>query len=245
MNRTQKLAAWMGAGTASLILFNLAPDLVILSTLLGLSWGTGCYLARQAHPASFGFRKMKPREDYDARAAGWLIHELRFGNKHTRPETREALTRVLPRLKASDRRRLDSNHLNYLHYLLGTTSPIRDAEFLLALLKALEQVGDSRFLGPVRHLAARRAWSPNQRRVQSAARSCLVFLEQKAEQERIRQTLLRPTSAEALPAETLLRPVEGAADFNPSELLHVLERPVAAYAVSQAEEPVTPLQMRG
>jgi hypothetical protein len=93
------------------------------------------------------------------------------------------------------------------------------AEFMVAVLKALEQRGSSRILPCIEHLANEKPRSAAQQRVRAAAQACLPSLLKRAERERLAETLLRPTATPATPVDDLLRPAQDAAEIAPQELL--------------------------
>lgn len=78
----------------------------------------------------------------------------------------------------------------------------RDADLILAILRALEQVGDEKALPAVERLVEIEPYH----KVGRAAEACLPALRQRVEQARLAQTLLRPASAPNAPSEVLLRP---------------------------------------
>ena len=90
----------------------------------------------------------------EVEVVGTLLEILNIGTRqdwYVRKVIRAALTRLLPRLKASDASRLTPKHWETLHRELQT----EEAPLLLAILKALEQVGDARSLPYVEKLARR------------------------------------------------------------------------------------------
>jgi hypothetical protein len=93
------------------------------------------------------------------------------------------------------------------------------AEFMVAVLQALEQHGSSRILPCIEHLANEKPRSAAQQRVRAAAQACLPSLLERAERERLAETLLRPTATPEPPADNLLRPAQDTAEIAPHELL--------------------------
>jgi hypothetical protein len=93
------------------------------------------------------------------------------------------------------------------------------ADFMVAVLKALERHGNSRILPCIEHLANEKPRSVAQQRVQAAAQACLPSLLERAERERLAETLLRPTARPGTPADNLLRPAQDDAEIAPRELL--------------------------
>jgi hypothetical protein len=155
----------------------------------------------------------------DVRAMGALIEALDWPEEQVRVAARLALLRLLPRLRASDATLLRPGQRASLYRYLKMRNAHRDVDFLLAILKALEQVGDASALPPVQRLAEGAGHTYNQRRVRRAARECLPYLEARAEQQRASQTLLRASSAVATTPQMLLRPATGGNNAEPQQLL--------------------------
>ncbi|HLL80518.1 MAG TPA: hypothetical protein VKT25_13515, partial [Ktedonobacteraceae bacterium] len=132
------------------------------------------------------------------------------------------LTGLLPRLQASDAILLTETQRAALGYAL--TSNVGDARFLIAALKALEQVGDSSALSVVEKLAAGRIRTADPKRVQAAAQECLLFLRARYEQQRASETLLRASERSETLADTLLIPAKGVVATEVSELLRADEK---------------------
>lgn len=117
-----------------------------------------------------------------------------------------ALTRLLPRLKASDARLLTSAQRGCLYSFLSPAEVRTHPELVAALLGALEQVGDMAAVPYVRSLAQMPARSARMAAIRDAAEQCLPTLMERARLNTDHQTLLRPAEAPGLPEETLLRP---------------------------------------
>jgi hypothetical protein len=131
---------------------------------------------------------------------------------------REILTPLLPRLRASDAALLEPRHLALLgddlcHSARRAGTSSGHARYDLAILKALEQVGDETCI-PYVERAIRTARNPN---VRAAAEPCLPFLQTRAQIGK--HTLLRPANEPGRPSETLLRPAAGAQEAGPEQLL--------------------------
>jgi hypothetical protein len=151
----------------------------------------------------------------DIRAVGPLAEALEYQDKGLRSEAEAALIRLLPRLQASDAGHLNEDQRKCLHRALYC----KNTSLVLAILKALEQVGDEKALPYVEKLAEGRTRRSRDRQIQADAASCLPYLKQRAEESRSRQTLLRAASALDTPADILLRPVMASADTPSEELL--------------------------
>jgi hypothetical protein len=141
------------------------------------------------------------------------------------------LTRLLPRLQASDADLLNTNQRACLYRSLTTVT--NNSDYLIAALKALEQIGDGEALPFVERLAEGRQRTAGAERVQVAARDCLPYLRLRADKARASQTLLRASSASDTPPNLLLRPAQSRDDAEPEQLL----RP-GTPRVEYEEEPI-------
>jgi hypothetical protein len=110
------------------------------------------------------------------------------------------LKQLLPRLQGQDARTLLPEHRQALRKLLRST----DTDLVLAVLKALEQIGDWQAIEPVERLLAR----TGDAQIAQAAQSCLSELRIRAEEREKERTLLRPASLGADSPENLLHPTE-------------------------------------
>jgi hypothetical protein len=170
----------------------------------------------------------------DMSTIGSLVEVLRVDDSQTRQVASLTLTQMLPRLKASDAHLLNEAQrtrlLNVIN--LPVESPLykdirtlfRPAhndkiDFHVAILKALEQVGDSKALPVVEKLAKGNPKTEGEQRIKEAAQNCLLFLQQRVQQQVYSQTLLRPAGIGPDDAETLLRPAEGAPETDHETLL--------------------------
>lgn len=153
----------------------------------------------------------------DKRAVGPLAEALTFEDKNVQAVARDALTRLLPRLNASDAPLLNEEQRNELNKALKTRQ--RHDDFLIAILKAYEQIGDSKALPFVESLAKGEGRAEKSLPVREAAIACLPALRERAERERAAQTLLRPATSPDNPSEFLLRPAQGASEVDPDTLL--------------------------
>lgn len=153
----------------------------------------------------------------DLRIAGPLLEIAAVEDGSARGLAMQILRHLLPRFRASDARLLTDNQ----HTMLLRALTRQDAalEFVLAALKALEQIGDLRALPVVESLATGRRVTADPKRVQSAAQECLPYLLIRCEQQRASQTLLRASSSSSTPAADLLRPAHGTGDTSSTELL--------------------------
>jgi hypothetical protein len=127
---------------------------------------------------------------------------------------------LLPQVRADHTHLLTAEQRGALVTLIGRAGD--NMELLLAVLKALEQVGDERAIPAVKRLIQGEfdVVRPSHRAsIKKAAADCLPYLQQNAERFQQANTLLRPSSSEnaAAPAE-LLRPA-AYSESTPSEQL--------------------------
>lgn len=141
-------------------------------------------------------------------------------NTATRKLVSQALTRLLPRVTADEAAMLSQEQRAILRNVLKNQGKFGigeryEADFLVAILKALAQIGDTRCLPQVQELAR----FAEDAEVRKAAASCLPHLQEVVEQERNSQTLLRAASAAGTPADLLLRPAHAVNATDPDQLL--------------------------
>jgi hypothetical protein len=127
------------------------------------------------------------------------------------------LTRLLPQLKSSDATLLTDAQRANLGRALARN--LTNADFLVAALKALEQIGDGSALPVVESLASGKLKSVAPQRVRQAAQECLPFLQTRSDQQRASQTLLRASGLSETAIDTLLRPAQGVVTTLDTELL--------------------------
>jgi hypothetical protein len=204
-----------------------------------------CMLAATSFPILGVLREFRNRRfirdraelvarDGDVRSIGALMDTLTLDDGASRNLAVDALIRLLPQLNQSDRHRLSpAQHGRLIGYLSqDVESPLykdltgvfhpaapRGVEFRVAILKALEQIGDSRSLPVVMRLAAMPARTAAQREVQRAAIDCLPYLEVLAGREREAQRLLRPSCSSEDPGQSLLRSAAPNVSSEPAVLL--------------------------
>jgi len=139
-----------------------------------------------------------------------------------------ALTELLLRMKASDACLLTTEQRRLLHILLRSAifpglSPEVLLSLRLAILKALEQIGDASAIPIVMSLTVGKARTENEKTLKAAAEACLPLLRQNSGGVEATKMLLRASSLESAAPETLLRASEPAPDMNPKELLRAAE----------------------
>ncbi len=166
----------------------------------------------------------------DVRCIGPLVDicvAMQNMTTNTSVRARLALTRLLPRLKASDAHLLREPQRVILRGILAGKGYISfgkyyDAEFILSILKAFEQVGDWKSLPYVQQLAQGAKWP----HVRAAAKECLPYLQALAEKQKPGENLLRASSASeaaGVAPETLLRPASATEEARPETLLRAAE----------------------
>jgi hypothetical protein len=162
----------------------------------------------------------------DIQALGVLAEMTSWPDERIRSMAMAALERLLPRIKASDTQLLSPDQRSRLYPFLKLVNTRRYAEFQVALLGALEQIGDTAALLYVRALAGERPMTTRQQRVIDAAIRCLPFLEGCAQHNSSSQVLLRPVGERILEANLLrsAKPV----DIDPDQLVRVASPPETA-----------------
>lgn len=142
----------------------------------------------------------------DVRGVGYFVDALTFKDKDVAKEANEALVGLLPQLKASDAHLLNDEQRSILYKQIRG----KDTKLILAILKALEQVGDEKAVPFVQERIDRKHSSGDVLRIQTAAQECMPALKARVEQERAAHTLLRATTANESDSDVLLRPAAGA-----------------------------------
>ena len=135
----------------------------------------------------------------DPRTVGALAVALRGGDRSIQQTASEALFALLPRVRASHAAHVTPDQMNALLELaFSSNSPMQ-----IAVLQALEQIGDQRAIPLVQNLAL----SPH-KAVRDQANQCLPFLTQRARQAEQSATLLRGAASPGATAggRELLRP---------------------------------------
>lgn len=145
----------------------------------------------------------------DPRMAGAFALCLSDQSAEIRKAASNVLKELLPKLQESDRSRFSSAEREALVKALGG----KDEALTLAILKALEQIGDDQALARVQELSARGSAA-----VRSAAADCLPFLQARAEEARQARTLLRASQPEPS-GDELLRPAQAEPETPTEQLL--------------------------
>ena len=190
---------------------------------LGLMWGLLTAFTSQMHRYTLSIKQTEAAkrlaQNDDIHAVGSLAEALEWPDNEIKHIAAGALARLLPRLQVSDARLLNSSQRTNLYRMLKVSNARRYAELQVAILKAMEQVGDAAALPYVQNLAKSQAWTQRQRRVVEAANECLPYLEIRARQENHANTLLRPAGIDQSSADVLLRPALTPPNEPPEELL--------------------------
>jgi hypothetical protein len=144
-----------------------------------------------------------------------------------------ALIQLLPRMKASDSGLLTAGQRKLLYTLLKGglnvyAKPDLLLQYRLAVLKALEQIGDADAIPIVEHLATAKARTTDQKALKAAAIECLPSLLMNCSDVEDTKTLLRASSPETAAPEMLLRAVEFTPDSHPKQLLQAADPPASA-----------------
>ena len=139
----------------------------------------------------------------DLRAIGALLELMQASKGKMRETPRTALLKLLPALRASD---FAAMNLAQKRALTGSLN-FDDPELALAILKALQQVGDASTIPQVEKIAKGRGDVSRDWQVMEAARNCLPFLQARTENPKDAAQLLRPAahSANETDARELLR----------------------------------------
>ena len=143
--------------------------------------------------------------------------------KERRP-IEDALTLLLPQMRAADADLLSENARRIIHQWL---SPLRDSSsedpcpenLRVAALVALPRVGDFSLLPDVKRLANLGGRIPGEARVRQAALDCLPALQALRREAESKATLLRASQAGEVRPDTLLRSAFGPTDGGSGELL--------------------------
>jgi HEAT repeat protein len=154
----------------------------------------------------------------DLRTVGALVEALEYQDKSISVEIEQTLIRLLPQLKASDAHLLDDQQRICLYHALNR----KNTTLVRVILQALEQVGDGKAVPYVQKVAEGHGRSGGNPDLRALAQQCLPFLLQRADEERSRQMLLRPSDASEQPviaSDTLLRPAAGVTPADPAQLL--------------------------
>jgi len=150
---------------------------------------------------------------------GALAEAMDIPNKKMRAQAEAALTRLLPRLRPEYAHLLNAAQRPSLYQRLKIENAATRPDFLVAVLEALEKIGDAAALSRVEKLAASTVITTNGTRVKEAAQRCPPILELRIQTLETSNTLLRASSPEDTSASSLLRPVQRDDGTAPEQLL--------------------------
>ncbi|MCW3054774.1 MAG: hypothetical protein JWN14_3944 [Chthonomonadales bacterium] len=153
----------------------------------------------------------------DVRAVGPLLDLLPLAFAGRKRVILALLIRLLPTLQPGDAGLLLPTHRRQLRQTLFTGDFRQESAYLIAILKALEQIGTREDLSAVEFLAVGESDSWQERQVRDAARACLPCLRERIEQRKDSDVLLRPACGGA--PEQLLHPATGGSASDPAQLL--------------------------
>jgi len=198
-----------------IVLFKISTGVIVLKILPAevLFW-------RLRKRSKMRFESLLKELSGNTRAVGAVAQLcLQTHNSFTVDIAVEILLKMLPCVKADDARYITESQMEALLALLVVHNQFsvnaqRAEEMPFAVLKALEQIGDSRAIEPVKRLTTGRGnW-----RYHKAAQECLRYLEQHGEERNQNRSLLLPSSLETGP-DTLLRAANRQAEAQPEQLL--------------------------
>ncbi len=174
----------------------------------------------------------------DIRAVPFLVTALGYKDQNLQVTAANALCGLLPRLQASDAALLKLEHYALLNRALRNDLELKRhgaARLRIAILQALQQVGDASSLALVEEMAEGKGKAAGQPEVRQAAETCLSYLRLRAENQRQTQTLLRASDSSMTPVEMLLRPAseQPACALHADELLRVPASEAETQAVAQ------------
>lgn len=191
----------------------LSLALWMIGFLIFMSVGAFDLVQRQARK-KFRLELLEKLEN-DKRAIGHLLMFISSGpSEEVTPYAINMLKTLLPSLHMDDANVIQLDQQEALVKLLRH----EDKGLVVAVLKALEQIGDERALVPVERLAMQTKYP----QVQQAAQECLPYLQTRAQEKERVLTLLRPSDSPTAP-ETLLRPTSAATDDAQEQLLRPTE----------------------
>lgn len=155
----------------------------------------------------------------DLRIVGPLL-ESAAGNEVSAAAAISVVTPLLGRFKASDGGLLNPEQRGYLHRAMSIHQA--NAEFVLAALYALQQLGAADSIPAVQKVISRFGGKNSHPEILAAAKDCLESMRLRATDEEQNRTLLRASSAAEIGGEALLRPATPAAE-PVNELLRAAE----------------------
>jgi hypothetical protein len=155
----------------------------------------------------------------DVRCIGRLCELLEWPDAGVRDVVIAGLTRLLPRARASDNPFATPSQRMSLYKMLDPLSAYSRSRFLVTVLKALEQIGDSAAVPFVTRIANMQPSTDREQELCNAATDCLPFLLQRSRLNETSHSLLRASAATAAGADELMRAASAAPAADPDELL--------------------------
>lgn len=193
----------------------------------GMFGGLGAMIAAMYATTEKQRKGMQALTEFeDVRAVPHLITALEYNDSSVKVIAANALTGLLPGLRASDAPLFSKEHYAILNRALkndlNMKTPVA-ARLRIAVLKALQQVGDGSSLAVVEEMAVGKGKAAGKSEMQWAAQECLPYLRLRAENQHQTQTLLRASDGNMTPADMLLRPAsdQPASTLHANELLRV------------------------
>ena len=150
-----------------------------------------------------------------------LIDAMEFTDEPTACRARMAVIDLLPCLEAEDGVLLRNRQRTSLHRALRGSN----AELILAILQALEQIGDSKAISYVQRLTSCPVWITDSEHISFMAKRCLLALNSRMEADQTARALVRAVSASTADSEILVRPTCREEAREPKELLRVGTKP--------------------
>lgn len=212
-----------------------AADLVLsLLAMLGWGWSVG-----EISDAARSNALKTVEAATDSRLVGVLIEMTSSGDIELRQSAKKALTNILPQIRASDAPYISDKSMPML---IGLVNKPPDVHLILAVIKALSQVGDERAIPVVKLLSEYPMTASefymterNINIVREAAKVCLPTLISRSEQAKLRKTLLRAADASDEESSALLRPAAASME-KPERLLRVSDIPDSQEVLQQATQ---------
>ena len=190
---------------------------------LGASWAVLSLISTQLHRLTLSLRQSEEAKKLaqmdDVRGVGTLAEALEWPDASTQRVAAAALTRLLPRMAASDGTLLNSRQRAILYNILRKRNVRSQEPLIRAILEALKQIGDHAAIPAVERLTDLPATSQRNIKIRTLAIDTRQFLDNTAQQQSISSTLLRASSAHDTPSELLLRGAMLNTDEAPQQLL--------------------------
>ena len=155
----------------------------------------------------------------DLSSIGLLAEALEWPDAIGRDIAIGGLTRLLPRCKVSDSNLLNADQRGAIYRMLRMENASTYYTFMEKTLIALQQIGDETAIPYVMRLANSQPFSRSAKQIMDIATESLPFLEIRAGQQKVSQTLLRASSQAASIPNEMLRPIFNNSEDHPEQLL--------------------------